>query len=357
MLSERARNTAVGLTMLAGLALLMYGILLLGRWPMFAKGLPYTITLEAPNANGAQAGTKVDLNGVNIGQVTDVQLITDQKTGQMQIEVYVRVNAGHTIPNNAKAVLGKQAIGTSYVSLFATDGKAPTLATDGTGRLKAEMADTGLIPREVIDSFQGLKDDIGQLARELTKVAEDLHVLLKYNSPEDIAKANPDDPKRPVENISTLVVRLNRTVASVEELMTDKEVKGQFRTIVANLAEASAQLKTTLKTIESTVGNANTTLADTGKKIGDAATQAQSSLATTERQIIKISERLVAVLESIEKTTNTIAKGQGTAGKLVNDPRLYDGLVDLTKSLQSTLDDLNILIRKWREEGVKMQLK
>jgi hypothetical protein len=41
----------------------------------------------------------------------------------------------------------------------------------------------------------------------------------------------------------------------------------------------------------------------------------------------------------------------------VNDPRLYDGLVDLTKSLQSTLDDLNVLIRKWREEGVKMQLK
>lgn len=357
MLSERARNTAVGLTMLAGLAVLMYGILLLGRWPMFAKGLPYNVTIESTNANGAQNGTKVDLNGVTIGQVTDVQLVTDAKTGELRSEVYVRINAGVVIPSSAKVVLGKQAIGTSYVSLHATDGRGPSLATDGTARIKAELADSGLIPREVVEGIQNLSVKIASLADELSVVAKDLHVLLKYNTPEELAKADPNDPKAPKENISTMVVRLNRTVASLEELMTDKEMKGQVRQIIANLAASSEQLKTTLKTIETTVGTANTTLGETGKKIGDAAAQAQTSIATTERQIIKITERLVAVLESIEKTTNAIAKGQGTAGKLVNDPRLYEGLVDLTKSLQSTLDDLNVLIRKWREEGVKMQLK
>jgi phospholipid/cholesterol/gamma-HCH transport system substrate-binding protein len=80
-------------------------------------------------------------------------------------------------------------------------------------------------------------------------------------------------------------------------------------------------------------------------------------LETTQAQIAKTSERLADLLASLEKTTNAIAEGKGTAGKFVNDPRLYDGLVDLTKSLKSTTDDLKVLIQKWSEEGVPLHLK
>ena len=41
----------------------------------------------------------------------------------------------------------------------------------------------------------------------------------------------------------------------------------------------------------------------------------------------------------------------------MNDPRLYDGLVDLTTSLKQTSDDLNTLIQKWKDEGLPLHLK
>ena len=69
MISDKLRNILVGLTMCVALAVLMYGIMLLGKTPSWSALTPYSVTLIAPNANGVTGGTKVDLNGVNIGQV------------------------------------------------------------------------------------------------------------------------------------------------------------------------------------------------------------------------------------------------------------------------------------------------
>ena len=95
------------------------------------------------------------------------------------------------------------------------------------------------------------------------------------------ASTNPD---RPVANISTLVIRLNRTVTSLETLLTDPKLQGQVRTIAQNLAEASAQLKTTLAAAESTFKNADTTV----NRFGETAQQANATLQVTQKQILRV---------------------------------------------------------------------
>ena len=52
-----------------------------------------------------------------------------------------------------------------------------------------------------------------------------------------------------------------------------------------------------------------------------------------------------------------VDKGQGTAGQLVNDPRLYQSLVDTSRELNATVADLKRLIEQWEEEGVDLHLK
>jgi hypothetical protein len=48
--------------------------------------------------------------------------------------------------------------------------------------------------------------------------------------------------------------------------------------------------------------------------------------------------------------------GDGTVGKLVKDPALYDGLADAAKRLDEALAKVNLLLDKIREEGIDVDL-
>jgi phospholipid/cholesterol/gamma-HCH transport system substrate-binding protein len=355
MLSERSRNTIVGATILVALVGLMWGIFVLGMLPAFGHKKPYTLTLITFNANGIAPGGKVDLNGVNIGQVTDVKLVPDSQD-RITAHVILQVDGETNIPASAQALLGRPTagIGNAYVSIVAGDAKPPLLSHDGSATLNAIPADSSLIPKSVVDDITGLKKDMSGLAVELTTVAQDLHGLLAYAPPELTAATGPAGAStRPTENISTVVIRLNRTVASIQSLLADPALQQNIRTVVQNMAEASAQLKTTLDNVNKTLATANTTVGT----FNTAATRAADTLDTTQIQIVKISERLVTLLDSLDKTTREITSGKGTTGKLISDPKLYDGLVDLSTSLKNTVNDLDFLIQKWKDEGLPLHLK
>jgi len=115
-----------------------------------------------------------------------------------------------------------------------------------------------------------------------------------------------------------------------------------------------------MSNVNSSVNRANGAIDEFGnaaKSINSAATQANATVGETRTQIVKVAEKLVTTLDSLDKAVNAMAQGKGTTGRLINDPRLYDGLVDLTRSLKSTTDDLNVLMRKWKDEGVGLNLK
>jgi hypothetical protein len=40
----------------------------------------------------------------------------------------------------------------------------------------------------------------------------------------------------------------------------------------------------------------------------------------------------------------------------VNDPKLYQGLVDVTQQLNLTVTDLRRLVQQWEQEGVSLKL-
>ena len=48
--------------------------------------------------------------------------------------------------------------------------------------------------------------------------------------------------------------------------------------------------------------------------------------------------------------------GDGTVGKLMKDPQLYDGLADAAKRLDEALAKVNLLLDKIRAEGLNVEL-
>jgi phospholipid/cholesterol/gamma-HCH transport system substrate-binding protein len=353
MVSDKTKNIAVGVTIIVSLGVVMYGILLLGNGPGSGGLHAYRVTLEAPNANGLTPGAKVDLNGVVVGEVQTVAL-DKRPDGSLGTRLVLAIDGSVDIPKDASVYFGKGVVGSSsYCSINANDARGPILSHDGNAILPAQPADSGLIPKDVFTDIHLLKENLSDLATQLSAVAKDMHTLLAYAPPEAVDNANPNDPNRPTPNISTMIIRLNGTIKSLQSLIADPKLQGQIREIVSNIDNASEQLQGTLNEIKNAARSADATVS----KFGTAATQASDTLAITQSQIVRISDKLVVTLDAIQKATNDLAHGSGTTGKLINDPHLYDGLIDLSNSLRTTVDDLDFIIKKWKDEGVNLHLK
>jgi ABC-type transporter Mla subunit MlaD len=368
-MQERSRNFVVGLTFIVAIGLFMYGIFMLGKFPGSIH--EYQVTLLTPDANGITTGSKVELNGVYAGQVASSWLITDPQ-GKLMANIRLRILTEIDIPEKSTASLQRPVgVGNPYVSLIASDAKGK-LAKDGTATLTASISDSSsLIPPSVFEDIHVLKEDLSVLSHQLTTVAQDMHTLLVYTPPEAVDKADPNDPNRPKVNASTMIIRLDHTVASLQELLGDPKLQSNVKSAVQNIAEASAQLKETLSKVDAVVANANSAITNANTAVGSmsksitgaadafggVATQASTTIDSTKKQIDKVSQQLIETLSQLEKTTRELSEGKGTTGKLINDPRLYDGLLDLSKSLKSTVDDLDFLLNKWKDEGVNLHLK
>jgi len=359
MLSDRARNLIVGLTILISLGVCMYGLFLLGKMPLGSLH-QYKVTLIAPDANGVTAGSRVEFNGVGAGTVDAVYPAT-QPDQQIVVKVQLSIDSNIQIPAAAKATLTRpQAVGNAYVAIKANTAKPPMLPQDGTATLPAEAPESSLIPKEVFSDIHDLKADLAALAHEITTVARDLHKLLDYTPPEAIANADPTNPNRPVANLSTVVIRLNTLVENLQTWLNDPKLQGNVRDAVQNFTDASAQLKSILAKVDTTVANANSAISGfstAASSINGAATQASATLVSADKEIFRVTQQLVETLEQLQKSTKQLTEGPGTLGKLTNDPRLYEGLVDLSNQLKKTVSDLDFLVKKWTDEGVNMHLK
>ena len=73
-------------------------------------------------------------------------------------------------------------------------------------------------------------------------------------------------------------------------------------------------------------------------------------------KVIAAAEQLEGVLSESRKIMEKIESGEGTAGKMINDGRLYEDLLESSQELRMLLKQLKELTAETREEGVRIKL-
>ena len=344
MAHEKLRNSAVGLTIIVAVVLLTWGAFLLGRLPYLGPNAPYRVTLRSGSAMGLTTGDLVSLNGVVVGSVTSVSLTSDMQQAKIELSIYRSIK----LPVNTVALIGTKTIGTPFVSLYVPKEHAVGyLPTNGSAHLSAKVASSGLIPHSVVEGFATLKVDFTKLSGKLDRVADDLHSLLKpvvlTSAQSHGEAAEPGD----LNNISALVQRLNVTVDSINRLVSSRRLNQQVHTIVANIAHASDQLAVILKQVHHLAGRAGGFITKADKTASDV----DSTVNQTHQEIIALSVKLTHVLQNANVILASIAKGHGTAGRFVKDPRLYNSLLIVTQRLKHTITGLDALVKQIKAEG------
>ncbi len=179
-MSDRTRNTIVGMTIIIALAICMIGIFLLGKGPHLGGNKQYPLMVITPNANGLSPGAKVMLAATSgVGDVESTDLETDPQTKAVEARLRVRINSDQTLPDTTTASIIKPAtVGTTTLDLSVNAGSDKYIPKDGTGMIRINSVDTspfsGLIPQKTID--------------DLNAALAGLTAQLTYTSPEDIDK-------------------------------------------------------------------------------------------------------------------------------------------------------------------------
>ncbi|MBM4007702.1 MAG: MCE family protein [Planctomycetes bacterium] len=68
-----------------------------------------------------------------------------------------------------------------------------------------------------------------------------------------------------------------------------------------------------------------------------------------------IEVRFTTMVDQLESIIAKVSEGDGTIGRLLNDPHLYEDMREAAERLTITLRDLQAMVRKVKEEGLELK--
>lgn len=95
---------------------------------------------------------------------------------------------------------------------------------------------------------------------------------------------------------------------------------------------------------------------DTVQIVGNLAQSVGDDAHKLSERLLRASDSLASAMARVDDIVGRVAKGEGTAGRLVSDTALYDGLADSVRRLREALDQANILLMQVREKGLQIKV-
>ncbi|HEX7877878.1 MAG TPA: MlaD family protein [Candidatus Eisenbacteria bacterium] len=287
------RNLQIGLFFLGGLAILTIALLIVGTNQNLFSPV-YRLKGYLPDTQTLAEGTSVTLSGIEIGVIEKISLDTWQGQNAVRFDIRLKKEFQSRITTSSHGVVKSIGVlGDKFLEI--TMGKAG----------EPVLADGGIIPIEPAIDFEKLMKDVsGSLVSSLHRVEGIL----------DEVEAGHGTLGMLVRD-STLVVRLNDALGSLDQTMTamrsGKGTMGRMindPAIYDDLAETTKRLKSITDKIDRGEGSL-------GKLIGDSTLYVSAAHAAT----------------GLDTTMARINAGEGTVGKALNDDAAYD---EMTKTIQ-----------------------
>jgi len=345
-MSERTRNLAVGLTVIVALAMLCGMIVIFAGLPeMFRQG--YNIQMRFAATADVQPGDDLHLVGMRIGKIARVRF-TDPADPGRGVTFVARIDPKWDIPANVVAyIITKGLVGGAWIELR-SDAPVPLDAT--TGEPEYLPRDGTAVVRGVLKGGSVIPDELLEAVKSLSELGKNLNRLIAPPEP----ASRPRNGARPGgAGLVGTVDKLNRTLDALHAVLGDAENRANFKTSLANLAAVTAQATEAVEALKKFAVDARKIIGDisrftskTGERVDELAAR-----------LIDNAEKISRLMTTMNKAAEKLESGEGSAGKLLNDPRLYNSLLEATRQLTILLKDFNELLKTWRAEGLKIRTK
>lgn len=371
----KEKTIRVGLLVAAALLVLMIFVFFIGsEQKIFSRKNEYKVRLD--NVTGLAEGNPVKISGVTVGVIKDITLPRDPKMRDVDIELMVDRKYQDRIRTDSRARLKKLGLlaGDSYIDI-------------SPGSPKFDMTEPGsLIPAarqtnvdQLISSGEDLVDNFVQISYSLK------NILSRVDRGEGLIGELTSTPETKQRITDTFLTTLNKTNAILAHVESGKGLVGKLvyddtfaATVTGSIQESARSLQTLVTEVQGSLksgqGALPALLGDPeGKKkvfelidnlrITSANLAAVTSSYQNGQGLVPrlmndkayADQSLVEFTGLLHQLNDTVAKinrGEGTAGKLVTDPSVYESVNDILIGInESKL--LRWLIRNRQQSGIQ----
>lgn len=318
----------VGITILGGLIVLGWMILQFGAAPALLFAPPrMQVKFVAEQANGLSEGSEVLYRGVHVGSVTRVRRAPDA----VHIWIDAEVDRDPPLPGNVTGLIQSSSLVGSTASIelvVPNDRPAGELKPDQT--LPAKYVGLSIVPPQ-----------FAELATELTKTARQLRES-------DIIA----DLDKTINATRQQVEKAGKLFDSLQSLLGDPKMQADLRQSLANIHQTTEAANRLSHQLEKVADQAGATVSAAKSTVEDA----RGHMDELAKQMNDRLQQVSAILQNFQSISAKIDQGKGTAGLLVNDPKLYAALVATVQNLNLTVRDLQRIAEQWEHEGVTLKL-
>jgi phospholipid/cholesterol/gamma-HCH transport system substrate-binding protein len=372
------RRFRVGIVVIIALIAVSVAIFMVGkRANLFKSKLPYVTHFDS--ASGLVAGNFVRLNGVNVGNVLEVVLAPDPADRTVKVVYDVDRRAAPRLRKGTRATIKTIGLlGDKYIELkggkvdeeeVQVDGEIPQEhltgldeILEGGGNLLPDLSAIANSLKNILgrtekgEGFLGaitsnseeskrlgnnLNDSLHSLNAMLKKIESGKGLAGKVFFDEKYGKETADALAGAIHSVQSVFARLDEGMKSntglLPALISDPEGKKKVYGLVDNLSLAATSLAKVAKNLES--GNGALPLLLHDEQFGK-----------------EFTHNLKSITERLDSIARKLDEGSGTAGKLINDPALFDAANRLVVGIDESAI-LRSLIKDRQKAGIKKEYR
>lgn len=300
-----SNETKVGALTAIAITLLILGFNFLKGKSVLSKSNRLYAVFE--NVGGLKPSNPVMINGLKVGTVYDIY---EQSKDLHKIIVSINLLKDLNIPVNSTANI--QTSFTSSSTLDINLGDATTYIKNGD--TINSITKPGVLD-QLSNSAAPAVDSIKKAAAMLSHVLENVNSIFDPNTKGNLQTV--------IANMKLVTERLSYTAADLQAMMNAQT--GAIAKSMNNLQSFSGNLASNNDKFDSIIENLNKTTAQLS----------QSELKETVSNLNQSLSELKSVMAKINNN-------EGSLGKLINDPAMYNSLMSNLRSVNTLIDDLKV---------------
>ncbi len=375
MVRNRDRSIRVGLLVGGALLVLMTFLFFIGsEQKIFARKNEYNVQLE--NVSGLAEGNPVRMSGVTIGVIKDIFLPHDPHMKNVRIQLMIDRKYADRVRGDSRARLKKIGLLTGDTYIEITPGSLKFAVMEAGSVIPAQKQTN---VDQLISSGEDLVDNLVQISYSMK------NILARVDRGEGLIGELTSSPETKQRLTDTLLATLNRTNAMLGHIESGKGVVGKFIYDDKYAEELSLSIAAGAQSLRAVATNVQQAF-DTGDGMVPALLhdpegkrkiyELVDNLRTTSANLAAFSSTLqsgqgivprllndkqygdqaltefTTLLQQLNDTVHKINNGEGTAGKIIADPSIYESINDILIGInESKL--LRWLVRNRQQTGIQ----
>ncbi len=328
-MNERVMQFRVGVVVLATAIIAGILIVLFGDLPSLVQAT-YPLRMSFTDARGVGGGTPVRKNGILVGRVSSVTL--DERGGVnvvADIDAYVPVYKDET-PRITATLLGD-----AEIQLVPGTIRPPRQ------RVTEGEVLVGAVSRDPFEVFATLEPKLGTALESLTEASS---AVTKLSDNLDGMLVGNDSFGKLMQKTERALDEFSVAMNNINDVMGDPQARANMKQVLAGLPEVLTDLRTTVKGMGQTLDSADRNLQNLEGLTRPLGERGAGMVAQIDVTIGRLDE----VLQQAASFTRALNESDGTLGRLVRDPRVYEDLAAAAANVKNLSQELRPIVNDVR---------